>query len=133
MRKSANRVEKDVRHRRLLLGSVAGCVIVVLTGCGEGSPSGEDGPTANGSGAEELTTISVGTLPIASSAELRFGVSEGIFAEHGLDVELVEGQGGAELLPAVQNQSLAIAVGNPMSVLTAAERGLDVKVISGYS
>ncbi|WFP17036.1 ABC transporter substrate-binding protein [Citricoccus muralis] len=133
MRKSANRVEKDVRHRRLLLGSVAGCAIVILTGCGDGSPSGDDGPTANGSGAEELTTISVGTLPIASSAELRFGVSEGIFAEHGLDVELVEGQGGAELLPAVQNQSLAIAVGNPMSVLTAAERGLDVKVISGYS
>ncbi|MGO1552983.1 MAG: ABC transporter substrate-binding protein [Micrococcaceae bacterium] len=119
--------------RRLLLGAAAIGASLGLAACGQGSPSGTEETSQAGDTSSELTAISVGTLPIASSAELRFGVSEGIFEEHGLDVDLVEGQGGAELLPAVQNQSLAIAVGNPMSVLTAADRGLDVRVISGYS
>lgn len=112
---------------------------LALAGCGSGPPTGTEGSdTASAAGASaegsgELTSISVGTIAIASSTELRYGVAEGIFEDHGLDVELVEGQGGAALVPAVQNGSMQFAVGNPMSVLTAADQGLPMKVVSGYS
>ncbi len=112
---------------------------LALAGCGSGSPTGGDTATAgsspDSSAAEsgELTSISVGTIAIASSTELRYGVAEGIFEKHGLDVELVEAQGGAALLPAVQSGTMEFAVGNPMSVLTAADQGLPMRVVSGYS
>ncbi|HRO95208.1 ABC transporter substrate-binding protein [Citricoccus sp.] len=127
--------------RRLRWGVAATltAATLVLSGCGSGSPSAADG-TASGSapgpdpaGSGELTEISVGTIAIASSTELRYGVAEGIFQDHGLDVELVEGQGGAALLPAVQTRATEFAVGNPMSVLTAADQGLPMKIVSGYS
>src|SRR5699024_4847482 len=35
--------------------------------------------------------------------------------------------------PGVQNGSLDFAIGNPMSVLTAADQGLPLKIVSGYS
>lgn len=124
--------------RRGLAAALAAGTLV-LAGCGSGSPTGSEesaseagsSPAAADSG--ELTSISVGTIAIASSTELRYGVAEGIFEDHGLDVELVEGQGGAALLPAVQNGSMQFAVGNPMSVLTAADQGLPMRVVSGYS
>ncbi|MGM7669797.1 ABC transporter substrate-binding protein [Microbacterium sp. A93] len=112
---------------------------LALAGCGSGSPTGSEesapdaGASSPASDSGELTSISVGTIAIASSTELRYGVAEGIFEDHGLDVELIEGQGGAALLPAVQNGSMQFAVGNPMSVLTAADQGLPMKVVSGYS
>lgn len=122
-------------------GMAAALTVATLafTACGSGTPSGADasdaaaapGTPTDGSG--ELTEVSVGTIAIASSTELRYGVAEGIFEDHGLDVELVEGQGGAALLPAVQNGSMQFAVGNPMSVLTAADQGLPMKIVSGYS
>ena len=124
--------------RRGLVAALAAGTLV-LAGCGSGSPTGAEGsaseagssPASASSG--ELTSISVGTIAIASSTELRYGVAEGIFEDHGLDVELIEGQGGAALLPAVQNGSMQFAVGNPMSVLTAADQGLPMRVVSGYS
>lgn len=126
----------------MLRRSVAAALVagtLALAGCGSGSPSGAEGSAADtsadsaGVGSGELTSIAVGTIAIASSTELRYGVAEGIFEDHGLDVELIEGQGGAALLPAVQNGSMQFAVGNPMSVLTAADQGLPMKVVSGYS
>ena len=124
-------------RRSMAAALVAGAL--ALAGCGSGSPSGAGGSAADAgadsaaAGSSELTSIAVGTIAIASSTELRYGVAEGIFEDHGLDVELIEGQGGAALLPAVQNGSMQFAVGNPMSVLTAADQGLPMKVVSGYS
>lgn len=129
------------RVRRVRCGAVATLMAatLALSACGSGSPSAATGEgqgtdtAANTTDSGELTPVSVGTIPIASSTELRYGVAEGIFEDHGLDVELIEGQGGAALLPAVQTGSTEFAVGNPMSVLTAADQGLPMKVVSGYS
>lgn len=141
--------------RMVGVAGVASLMALTLTSCGEGSPSqsettatsaeeapgGTEGADTQGATdtdgadapAEDLTPVAVGTIPIASSVELRYGVEQGIFEKHGLDVELVEGQGGAALLPAVQTDALQFGVGNPMSVLTAVDQGLGMKVVSGYS
>ncbi|VXB84697.1 ABC transporter substrate-binding protein [Citricoccus sp. K5] len=109
---------------------------LLLTGCSGGSPSGTDSsaPAENAAaGTEELTPVTVGLLPIATSAAVPLGIDEGIFEKHGLDVTIQQGQGGAALLPAVSSGTVEFAVGNPQSILLANSQGLDIKIIAGYS
>src|SRR5690625_868604 len=120
---------KFVYKTRVIIGVGLTGLMLSLTSCA-GSADEANQPTND---ADSLTSITVGTIAIASSAELRYGVDNGIFEDHGLDVELVESQGGAAMVPGIQNGSLDFAVGNPMSVLTAADQGLPMKIVSGYS
>ncbi|MDO5744010.1 MAG: ABC transporter substrate-binding protein [Micrococcaceae bacterium] len=117
---------------------IAGASIaaLALTGCGQGSPSGTGGTDAaegSGGGSKELTKVVVGVLPIAPSVAVKYGIDKGIFEKHGLDVELTTSSAGAAMLPAVSTGDLNFAVGNPLSVLTAVDKGLDMKIVSGYS
>ncbi|KPN16183.1 ABC transporter substrate-binding protein [Arthrobacter sp. Edens01] len=121
--------------KALALGAVA---TLALAGCGGGSLSGNDSsssPSASGSAAAngELEQIVVGVIGIAPSAAMQYGVDEGIFEEHGLDVELQTGQGGAAMLPAVSTGDMNFAVGNPLTVMVAKDKGLDMKIVTGYS
>ncbi|MGM0928137.1 MAG: ABC transporter substrate-binding protein [Actinomycetota bacterium] len=122
------------KHLAKLLAGGA-IAAMALTGCGSGSPSGSGGaPAAESGGADSgLTKITVGVLPIAPSGAVQYGIDEGIFEKHGLDVELQTGQGGAAMLPAVSTGTMNFAVGNPLSVMTAVDKGLDMKIVSGYS
>ncbi|WP_203137578.1 ABC transporter substrate-binding protein [Microbacterium sp. JZ31] len=110
--------------------------ILSLAACSSGSPSGpaetETAP-AEGGGGGELTPITVGLLAIAPAAAVQYGIDEGIFEEHGLDVTVQMAQGGAAMLPAVSTGQYHFGVGNPLSVLTAASQGVDVRIASGYS
>ena len=121
--------------RAFALGAVA---TLALAGCGGGSLSGDESsssPSASGSAAAggELEQIVVGVIGIAPSAAMQYGVDEGIFEEHGLDVELQTGQGGAAMLPAVSTGDMHFAVGNPLTVMVAKDKGLDMKIVTGYS
>lgn len=113
----------------LAIAAIAG---LVLAGCSSGTlDGGEKSPSSGASG--DLTKIVVGVLPIAPASAVQLGIDQGIFEKHGLDVDLQLGDGGAALLPAVSSGSMQFAVGNPLSVLTAASQGLDMKIVSGYS
>jgi NitT/TauT family transport system substrate-binding protein len=122
------------KHLAKLLAGGA-IAALALTGCGSGSPSGSNEAPAAESGAADsgLTKITVGVLPIAPSAAMQYGIDEGIFEKHGLDVELQTGQGGAAMLPAVSTGTMNFAVGNPLSVMTAVDKGLDMNIVTGYS
>ncbi|MFD1211968.1 ABC transporter substrate-binding protein [Arthrobacter sp. GCM10027362] len=121
------------KHLAKLLAGGA-IAALALTGCGSGSPSGSAetgaGPGSASGGTRDIT---VGVLSIAPSAAMQYGIDEGIFEKHGLNVELQPGQGGAAMLPAVSTGTLNFAVGNPLSVMTAATKGLDMKIVTGYS
>lgn len=115
------------------LAAAAATAALVLSACSGGSLDGEgtDGESAAPSG--DLTKIVVGVLPIAPASAVQLGIDEGIFEKHGLEVDLQLGDGGAALLPAVSSGTMQFAVGNPLSVLTAASQGLDMRIVSGYS
>ena len=91
-------------------------VLLVLAACGsddDGADGAVDEPTdqaeTEGDGADpdadpdsgELTTVSVGVLPIVDVAPLHLAIEEGFFEEEGLDLELVTVAGGAEAVPAL--------------------------------
>jgi NitT/TauT family transport system substrate-binding protein len=120
------------RFATLLAGGAIAAL--ALTGCGSGSPSGSAGPAGSEAAASGgLQKVTVGVLPIAPSGAMQYGIDEGIFEKHGLDVELQTGQGGAAMLPAVSTGTMNFAVGNPLSVMTAVDKGLDMKIVTGYS
>lgn len=77
--------------------------------------------------------MSVGVLAIAPSVAMQYGIDEGVFEKHGLDVELQTGQGGAAMLPAVYAGSMDFAIGNPLSVMVAVDKGLEMQIVTGYS
>lgn len=106
---------------------------LLLSACSGGSLDGKTDSKPETSESGDLTKVTVGVLPIAPAAAVQLGIDEGIFEKHGLDVELQLGDGGAALLPAVSSGSIEFAVGNPLSVLTAASQGLDMRIVSGYS
>jgi NitT/TauT family transport system substrate-binding protein len=122
------------KHLAKLLAGGA-IAALALTGCGSGSPSGSSAATGGASGSADgaLKDVTVGVLSIAPSAAMQYGIDEGIFKAHGLNVTLQTGTGGAAMLPAVSTGSLNFAVGNPLSVMTAATKGLDMKIVTGYS
>ncbi|WP_417218261.1 ABC transporter substrate-binding protein [Arthrobacter sp.] len=107
--------------------------MLLLSGCGGGSPSGAADTGSSAGGGGDLTPVTVGVLSIAPSVAMQYGIDEGIFEKHGLKVELQTGQGGAAMLPAVSTGTMDFAVGNPLSVLTAADKGLDMRIVTGYS
>jgi len=115
---------------------------LALTGCGSGSPSGggdasspgaSESASGTGGGSGELDKVTVGVLPIAPSVGIYYGVEKGIFEDHGIDVELSTSNAGAAMLPAVANEQLQFGIGNPNSVMNANDRGLDMKIVAGYS
>ncbi|GAA4364599.1 ABC transporter substrate-binding protein [Paeniglutamicibacter cryotolerans] len=122
--------------KKRLATMLAGASIaaLALTGCGGGSPSGAASTEAPKSGeAGGLTKVVVGILPIAPSVAMQYGVDKKIFEKHGLDIELTTASAGAAMLPAVSTGDLNFAVGNPLSVITAVDKGLDMKIVTGYS
>ncbi len=126
-----------MRTKTYLVGAIA-ALSLTLAGCsGNGSAgteadevAGGDEPTADD---VETVSITMGILPIVPSAALQLGIDEGIFEQHGFDVSLETGQGGAALLPAVVSGQMEFAISNPLSIMLARGEGLDVRMITGYS
>lgn len=113
--------------------AVAAAAALALTGCGSGSPSGGAAPAGSEAASGDLTKVVVGVLPIAPSAAVQYGIDKGIFEKHGLDIEFQTSSAGAAMLPAVSTGSINIGIGNPLSTLVAVDKGLDMKIVSGYS
>ncbi|MFC5929444.1 thiamine biosynthesis protein [Cryobacterium melibiosiphilum] len=123
------------RSSRTLAG-LAGFALVglALTGCSAAATPTGDATDATSDAADgALTPVTVGVLAIAPSVAMQYGIDEGIFEEHGLDLTLQTGQGGAAMLPAVYAGSMDFAVGNPLSVMVAVDKGLEMQIVTGYS
>ncbi|WP_369373095.1 ABC transporter substrate-binding protein [Promicromonospora sp. Populi] len=123
-RRATARAAGRTRVKAIALTAAA----AVLAGCAGGAPAGAGAP-ADG----EAVPITMGVLPIVPSAALQLGVDQGIFAEHGFDVELSTGKGGAELLPAVVAGETQFAISNPLTIMVAQEQGVPVRMVTGYS
>ncbi len=109
--------------------ATAAAAALMLTACGGGTDGGDEA----GGQTEELREVTVGVLSIAPSVGVAYGIEHGIFEEHGFDVNYEVSSAGAAMLPAVSAGQLDFGVGNPLSVTTAVDQGLDMKIVAGYS
>ena len=131
---------------RTAWGSVGACVLVAaltVTGCSSGSSGGAESsnsatPPPSADVSQSSTSAPAGaaklrvtTLYVCSESPLAWGMTKGIFKNHGLDVELVRTAGGAAGLAAVMSGSADLSSTNPVSALLAGSQGFPIKIVSG--
>jgi NitT/TauT family transport system substrate-binding protein len=115
---------------------MAGLVLVAAAACsGSNSDSGSTGQSASSAGSGSAPSgppvdISVGVIAISDVAPLYLGMKQGFFAQQGLNVKATIGAGGAALIPALTSGSLQFIYSNTVSVLTAVQHGLDLKIVT---
>lgn len=122
-----------MKHSNFKLKAVTALALsIALVGCGSGSVDG--GEDSKNSENGELTKVRYGLFPSNTVAALEVAADEGIFEEEGIDLELVVGAGSsAAQLPALSSGDLDFMLASPVTPITAAARGLDVKIVTGVT
>jgi NitT/TauT family transport system substrate-binding protein len=80
--------------------------------------------------AAELEKVRVSIIPINDVAPLFVAMQNGYFRDLGLEIDTTPSAGGAAGIPGLIGGSFDVVYGNVVSVLLAAQQGLDVKVIA---
>ncbi|MFY1653448.1 ABC transporter substrate-binding protein [Solwaraspora sp. WMMB762] len=105
-------------------------VAVVLGGallvCGTAACSSDGSDGTDGAASD---SIRMTTLYLCNELSL-YALDQGIFDEHGLDIELVNVQSGSAGIAAVQGGAADVAFVSPQGLLTAIDKGVDLKIIS---
>ncbi len=118
-------------NRKLILIAV---VMVIVAGCaGCINPPQEGGSAGNESQvgtAEGNIAMKVGTMPDEATLPYYVAEREGIFAAHGLDVELVPFMSAMERDSALIAGEIDAGENDPVGVLVLRNAGYDAKVVS---
>ncbi|HJF15905.1 MAG TPA: ABC transporter substrate-binding protein [Enteractinococcus helveticum] len=114
-------------RRNLLLGGVGLGAIGLLAACGSDTNS-SNGAADSESGA--LTSLTAGVLPIVDVAAIYIASTQGIFQNHGLDIDMTLAQGGAAVVPGVVAGDFMFGFSNLTSLLIARSRGLNLKTVA---
>jgi NitT/TauT family transport system substrate-binding protein len=120
-----------VRSKPKALLGVLLVFALFAAGCGDDDDGGE--ASGEGDGADELTPITVGILPIGGLAPFFYGVEQGFFEDEGLDVRTEIGEGGAAFAPAVLSGEYQFAVGEYLTVMLARQNDVGVQVVSNLT
>jgi NitT/TauT family transport system substrate-binding protein len=88
---------------------------------------GGNGGSSEGDGPAQVSVQDTAGVP---SAFLQYGVDQGFFEDHQLDVKVTPSQGGATVVPAVVSGDTDIAGSNLVSVLLAQGKDIPVKIIA---
>lgn len=116
--------------KRFAILAAAAVAALALTGCTDSAAPSEN--TASETSGE-LRQVRVASLPISDQIALQVGIDEGIFEKHGLDVEVVPAQGGAQAIPALMSGDIQFAIGQPFGPFRAGLQDLGVTVFSNFS
>jgi NitT/TauT family transport system substrate-binding protein len=110
---------------RRLLAPLAAMAVLTTAACGS-DDSASSSATADGG----PTQITVGVIPIVDVAPIYLGDEQGFFADHGIDLELVQQSGGAAAVPGVVSGDLQFAFGNVTSALLAGSEGIPLRMVA---
>ncbi|GAA1495123.1 ABC transporter substrate-binding protein [Paeniglutamicibacter kerguelensis] len=110
--------------RRALLGAGALALLLTATACAG---------TNAGAGAAEpgAATVKVGYFPLVHTATAVHASEAGVFSKNGINVELVQTQGGATAIPTLVSGNIDVTYTNYTSVLLAKHKGIPLTIISG--
>src|SRR5690625_1307677 len=112
---------------RHMVAWLLGASILLLAACG---PGDDGGAPAGRAGDGELTEVTVGVLPIVDVAPIYVGIEQGLFEEHGLELNLELAQGGAAVVPGVVSGEIQFGFSNVTSLLLAAHEGLPLRIVA---
>lgn len=104
--------------------------LIVASGLALAGCAAEATPEPAATSEAGLTTLRVSTLGLCDES-ISWGISEGIFADHGIEVELTTVQSGAAGIAAIQAGEVDVAYANPLTSLQAIAEGVSLKIVSG--
>jgi NitT/TauT family transport system substrate-binding protein len=107
------------------IAALAAAVAVAVPGCGD-----DDDATGGGGGSSEVTTVTVGTLPIANAAPMYLGMEKGFFEAEGLKLKPQVGEGGAALIPALVSGDAQFAFVGVIPAITAVAQQVPIKIVT---
>lgn len=103
---------------------------LVLTGCGGASET----PASEGDGGGELTdvTLMLNWYPYGEHAAFYYGVEEGIFEEHGINLTIQAGQGSTKTAQAVGQGQVDFGWADTPAVLANIDKGVAIKSVGVF-
>ncbi|MEU7713122.1 ABC transporter substrate-binding protein [Micromonospora chalcea] len=110
------------RSRRIAGALAAVLLTTSLAACGE-----DDAPAA--ASADGLTTVRLASSPLGHLAPIYLAQERGIFAKHGLKVEVDTETSDLTSVPAVLAGKVDFATGDLTTLIVARSKGLDVKAV----
>ena len=122
--------------RWLAVMILAVAAVFALAGCG-GSGSGDEGAAADAPEAADEQSlldvdpgpVKIGTLATEDILPMWVAAEEGLFADAGLDVEVVPFQSATELIAGVTSGDVQMAMTDPMVTASMYAGGTDVRIV----
>src|SRR6478752_2905985 len=118
--------------KRLAGFGILAAAALALAGCTDSAADPTTAPTDDAA-AGEVTKVRVAALPIAETGALWGAIEAGIFEDHGLEIEVVPAQGGANAIPALLSGDIQFAIGQPFGPIRADQQNLGVTIIGDYA
>jgi len=116
--------------KSLVTLGVLAVTALTVSGCTDSGTSPDSAPNE---GSTETRSVRVAALPIGETGALWAAIDEGIFADYGLELEIVPAQGGAQAIPALLSGDIDFAIGQPFGPFRADLQNLGVTIIGDYA
>lgn len=120
-----------MRAKRTILIALLGLLSVAVGACAStASSSARTAPTTSGG----QTTIRLGLVQgqdFTHAMPAQVGAAQGIFAKHGLNVQIVDFSAGSDLVKAIAGGTIDVGEATGLDVVSAAANGIDLKAFYG--
>ncbi|MBY4229022.1 ABC transporter substrate-binding protein [Rhodococcus fascians] len=113
----------------VLVATVASSALV-LAGCSGGGGGEEKAPGADGD--TTATSLMLNWYPYGEHAPFYYGVQEGIFAEHGIDLTITAGQGSTKTAQAAGSNQTDFGWADTAAVMSNIDKGVKVKSLGVF-
>lgn len=120
-----------IRSTRRALAGIAAATLTVLALSACSSPAGESGGTdESDGGAPEKSQLTVAINPSTQFAPLYYGIEQGIFEEHGLELEITPQTDIAAIVSGLASGTYDVGFATVVHVVTANSNGIPIRAIS---
>ncbi|WP_280499649.1 ABC transporter substrate-binding protein, partial [Nocardia farcinica] len=114
---------------RTTIGAAALASILALTGCGGG---GTEAKAPGADGATTEVSLMLNWYPYGEHAPFYYGVQEGIFAKHGIDLKISAGQGSTKTAQATGANQTDFGWADTSAVLSNIDKGVKIKSVGVF-
>ncbi|MEK8070768.1 ABC transporter substrate-binding protein [Rhodococcoides navarretei] len=118
-----------MKLKNVLVATVASSALV-LAGCSGGGGGEEKAPGTDGE--TTATSLMLNWYPYGEHAPFYYGVQEGIFAEHGIDLTITAGQGSTKTTQAAGSNQTDFGWADTAAVMSNIDKGVKVKSLGVF-
>ena len=121
-----------VRRSILTAGIAAAAVALSACGGGAGAAPGAAGGGSVAAGETKPVTLMLNWYPYGEHAAFYYGVEQGIFKKHGIDLTIKAGQGSTKTVQATGQGQVDFGWADTPAVLANVDKGVKVKSLGVY-